>query len=81
MAPLLILLKKDPLFGTLDIAPTTLPLIKKTLLSPLLIFGKYTFCEQIQVQPDFLSFFLMRFDEGSKLWWVGRCCEWVAARH
>ena len=31
-APLLILLKKEPFFGTLDIAPTILPLIKKRKL-------------------------------------------------
>ena len=40
MAPLLMLLKKDPFFGTLEIAPQTLPLIIKTLLSPNLILGK-----------------------------------------
>ena len=40
-APLLMLLKKEPCFGTLDIAPHTLPLIKKTRLSPLLILCKY----------------------------------------
>ena len=41
LAPLLILLKKDPFLGTLEIAPLILPLIRKTLLSPLLISGKY----------------------------------------
>ena len=41
LAPLLILLKKDPFLGTLEITPETLPLIRKTLLSPLLILGKY----------------------------------------
>ena len=40
IAPLLILLKKDPFLGTLEIAPQIFPLIKKTLLSPNLIFGK-----------------------------------------
>ena len=39
-APLLILLKIEPFFGTLDIAPHTFPLIIKTLLSPLLILGR-----------------------------------------
>ena len=37
MAPLLMLLKKDPFLGTLEMAPQTLPLIIKTLLSPNLI--------------------------------------------
>jgi len=41
VAPLLKLLKKEPFFGTRDIAPVTFPLIKKTLLSPLLILDKY----------------------------------------
>ena len=35
------LLKKEPFLGILDIAPTIFPLIMKTLLSPLLILGKY----------------------------------------
>ena len=39
-APLLILLKIEPIFGTLDIAPRTFPLIMNTLLSPLLISDK-----------------------------------------
>ena len=39
-APLLILLNIDPDFGTLDIAPQTLPFIIKTLLSPNLILFK-----------------------------------------
>ena len=40
IAPLLMLLKKDPFLGTLEIAPQIFPLIKKTLLSPNLILGK-----------------------------------------
>ena len=39
-APLLILLKIDPAFGTLEIQPQILPLIIKTLISPNFIFGK-----------------------------------------
>ena len=39
-APLLMLLKKEPFLGTLEIAPQTLPLIKNTRLSPLVILGK-----------------------------------------
>ena len=41
LAPLLILLKNEPFFGILDITPFIFPLIKNTLLSPLLISCKY----------------------------------------